>query len=181
VDAQPLWRTCCVRLRKKLRIHSRTTPVKPKPSCNLCNRRSWSTQSKAADISRRHSNVTCLRSAAVNISDQTRNNAVSVECCRSCHGTAYDFAVRNRNHRLCCTEDIVTCGSCVMSCTSFFRASDPAIYEAPKTSITDSSRYISVACQSLQVTWLNVALEEICFEAENHTGWPWPVIGQQVV
>ena len=24
------------------------------------------------------------------------------------------------------------CGSCVTGCTSFFRASDPAIYEAPK-------------------------------------------------
>ena len=35
------------------------------------------------------------------------------------------------------------CGSCVTSCTSFFRASDPAIYEAPETSITDSSLYIS--------------------------------------
>jgi len=56
------------------------------------------------------------------------------------------------------------CGSCVTSCTSFFRGSDPAIYEAPKTSITDCSSYIPVACQSLQVTWLNVALEEICFD-----------------
>jgi len=56
------------------------------------------------------------------------------------------------------------CGSCVTSCTSFFRGSDPAIYEAPETSITDSSPYNSVACQSLQVTWLNVALEEICFD-----------------
>ena len=55
-------------------------------------------------------------------------------------------------------------GSCVTSCTSFFRGSDPAIYEAPETTITDSSPYISVACQSLQVTWLNVALEEICFD-----------------
>ena len=50
------------------------------------------------------------------------------------------------------------CGSCLTSCTSFFRGSDPAIYEAPETGITDSSPYISVACQSLQVTWLNVAL-----------------------
>ena len=56
------------------------------------------------------------------------------------------------------------CGSCVMSCTSFFRGSDPAIYKAPETGITDSSPYISVACQSPQVTWLNVALEEICFD-----------------
>ena len=32
------------------------------------------------------------------------------------------------------------------------------------TSITDSSPYIPVACRSLQVTWLNVALEEICFD-----------------
>jgi len=56
------------------------------------------------------------------------------------------------------------CGNCVTSCTSFFRGSDPAIYEAPETSITNSSPYISVACQSLQVTWLNVALEEICFD-----------------
>ena len=55
------------------------------------------------------------------------------------------------------------CRSCVTSCTSFFRGSDPAIYEAPETNITDSLPYISVACQSLQVTWLNVALEEICF------------------
>ena len=55
------------------------------------------------------------------------------------------------------------CGSCMTSCTSFFRASDPAIYKAPETSITDSSPYIPVACQRLQVTWLNVALEEICF------------------
>jgi len=54
------------------------------------------------------------------------------------------------------------CGSCVTSCTSFFRGGDPTIYDAPATSITDSSPYISVACQSLQVTWLNVALEEIC-------------------
>jgi len=38
------------------------------------------------------------------------------------------------------------CGSCVTSCTSFFRANDPAICEAPETSITDSSPYISVAC-----------------------------------
>jgi len=56
------------------------------------------------------------------------------------------------------------CGNCVTSCTSFFRGSDPAIHEAPETTITDSSPYISVACQSLQVTWLNVALEEICFD-----------------
>ena len=58
------------------------------------------------------------------------------------------------------------CGSCVTSCTSFFRASDPAIYEAPETSqlITDSSPCIPVACQSLQVAWLNVAVEEICFD-----------------
>ena len=56
------------------------------------------------------------------------------------------------------------CGSCVMSCTSFFRGSDPAIQEAPKTSITDSFPYISVACQSLQVTWLNVAIEKIRFD-----------------
>jgi len=56
------------------------------------------------------------------------------------------------------------CGNCVTSCTSFFRGSDPAIYEAPETSITDSSPYIPVAWQSLQVTWLNVALEEICFD-----------------
>jgi len=56
------------------------------------------------------------------------------------------------------------CGNCVTSCTSFFRGSDAAIYEAPETTITDSSPYISVACQSLQVTWLNVALEEICFD-----------------
>jgi len=59
------------------------------------------------------------------------------------------------------------CGSCVTSCTSFFRGSDPAVYEAPETSITDSSPYISVACQSLYVTWLNVALEEICFDANS--------------
>ena len=30
--------------------------------------------------------------------------------------------------------------------------------------ITDSSPYIPVACQNLQVTWLTVALEEICFD-----------------
>jgi len=59
------------------------------------------------------------------------------------------------------------CGSCVMSCVSFFRGSDPAIYETPETSITDSSPYISVACQSLQVTSLNVAHEEICFDVVN--------------
>ena len=53
------------------------------------------------------------------------------------------------------------CGSCVTSCTSFFRGSDPAIYEAPETTITESSPYISVACQSLQVTWLNVAIENV--------------------
>ena len=57
------------------------------------------------------------------------------------------------------------CGSCVTSCTSFFRGSDPAIYKAPdETNITDSSPYISVACQSLQVTWLNVAIEKIRFD-----------------
>jgi len=56
------------------------------------------------------------------------------------------------------------CGSCVTSYTSFFRGSDPAIYEAPETSITNTSPYISDACQSLQVTWLNVALEKICFD-----------------
>jgi len=44
------------------------------------------------------------------------------------------------------------CGNYVTSCTSFFRGSDPAIYEAPETTITDSSPYTSVACQSLQVT-----------------------------
>jgi len=31
------------------------------------------------------------------------------------------------------------CGSCVTSCTLFFRGSDPAIYEAPETSITDNN------------------------------------------
>jgi len=56
------------------------------------------------------------------------------------------------------------CGSYVTSGTSFFRGSDPAIYETPETSITDSSPYIFVACQSRQVTWLNVAHEEICFD-----------------
>jgi len=35
------------------------------------------------------------------------------------------------------------CGSCVASYTSFFRGSDPAIYEAPETSFTDSSPYSS--------------------------------------
>jgi len=55
------------------------------------------------------------------------------------------------------------CGNCVTSYTSFFRGSDPAIYEASETTITDSSPYTSVACQSLQITWLNVAFEEICF------------------
>jgi len=40
------------------------------------------------------------------------------------------------------------CGSCVTSCTSFFRGSDPAIYGAPETSITDSSPYIRVACRT---------------------------------
>ena len=44
------------------------------------------------------------------------------------------------------------CGNCVTSCTSFFRGSDPAIYKAPETGITDSFPYIPVACQSLQVT-----------------------------
>ena len=48
------------------------------------------------------------------------------------------------------------CGNCVTSCTSFFRGSDPVIYEAPETTITYSSPYTSVAFQSLQVTWLNV-------------------------
>jgi len=56
------------------------------------------------------------------------------------------------------------CGNCVTSCTSFFRGSDPAIYEAPEATITDCSPYTSVACQSLQVTWLNVTLQEICFD-----------------
>ena len=56
------------------------------------------------------------------------------------------------------------CGNCVTSCTSFFGGSDPAIYKAPETGITDSFPYISVACQSLQVTWLNVAIEKICFD-----------------
>jgi len=57
-----------------------------------------------------------------------------------------------------------TCLRLCGSCTSFFRASGPAICEAPETSVTDSSPYISVACQNLQVTWLNVALEKICFD-----------------
>jgi len=56
------------------------------------------------------------------------------------------------------------CGSRVTSCTSFFRGSDPGTYEAPETSITDSPPYISIACQSLQVTWLDVALDEIYFD-----------------
>jgi len=56
------------------------------------------------------------------------------------------------------------CGSRMTSCTSFFRGSDPGTYEAPETSITDSSPYISIACQSLQVTWLDVALDEIYFD-----------------
>ena len=38
------------------------------------------------------------------------------------------------------------CRNCVTSCTSFFRGSDPAIYKAPETGITDSFPYISVAC-----------------------------------
>ena len=56
------------------------------------------------------------------------------------------------------------CGNCVTSCTSFFRGSDPAIYEAPEATITDCSPYTSVACQSFQVTWLNVTIQEICFD-----------------
>ena len=56
------------------------------------------------------------------------------------------------------------CGNCVTSCTSFFRGSDPAIYKAPETGITDSFPYISVACQSLWVTWLDVAIEKIGFD-----------------
>jgi len=51
-----------------------------------------------------------------------------------------------------------------MSCTLFFRGSDPAIYKAPETGITVSSPYISVACQSLQVTWLDVAIEKTGFD-----------------
>jgi len=35
----------------------------------------------------------------------------ATECCRSCHGTACDFGVRNRRHRLCCTEDVVDLSS----------------------------------------------------------------------
>ena len=29
--------------------------------------------------------------------------ALLIKCCRFCHGTACDFGVRNRKHRLCCT------------------------------------------------------------------------------
>jgi len=36
---------------------------------------------------------------------------LSHKCCRSCHGTACDFGVRNRRHRLCCTEDIADLSS----------------------------------------------------------------------
>ena len=36
------------------------------------------------------------------------------------------------------------CGNCVTSCTSFFRGSDPAIYKAPETGITDTHTHTPV-------------------------------------
>ena len=37
------------------------------------------------------------------------------------------------------------------------------VKKTPETSIADSPPDVSVACQSLQITWLDVALEQICF------------------
>ena len=73
MDACPLQRTCCVRPWRKLQIHSRTAPAKPNPSCSLCNRRSWSTQSNAADMSSKPNNVTYLWSAAILCYRVTKN------------------------------------------------------------------------------------------------------------
>ena len=49
--------------------------------------------------------------AAAEVRRVRRWRCTAIKCCRSCHGTACDFGVRNRRHRLCCTEDIVDLSS----------------------------------------------------------------------
>ena len=51
-------------------------------------------------------------------------------------------------------------GSCVTSCTSFFRDSDPAIYEAPETTITDSSPFsIYLKYSKTKLPWFSCLLQ----------------------
>jgi len=64
---------CCARSVRNEQIHSSATLLMPKVSCSRCNSRSWSTQSKAADRSSRHSSVTCHVSAAISTSDHTHS------------------------------------------------------------------------------------------------------------
>ena len=48
--------------------------------------------------------ITVFRTAAAaEVRRVRRWRCTAIKCCRSCHGTACDFGVRNRKHRLCCT------------------------------------------------------------------------------
>jgi len=71
--------------------------------------------------------------AAAEVRRVGRWRCTATKCCRSCHGTACDFGVRNRRHRGTDSAALRTswiclrlCGSCVTGCTSFFKSSDPA-------------------------------------------------------
>jgi len=72
-----------------------------------------------------------------------RWRCTATKCCRSCHGTACDFGVRNggtnsaalRTSRTC----LRLCGSCVTSCTSFFRAGGLVGYTAWSQPYADSA------------------------------------------
>ena len=52
-----------------------------------------------------------VAAAAAEVRRVRRWRCTATKCCRSCRGTACDFGVRNRRHRLCCTEDIVDVSS----------------------------------------------------------------------
>ena len=71
--------TVCVRWRTNDSIHNKTVLCRLNAVESRWIRKSWSTVSNAADISRRHKSVTKPLSDALRMSDTTFKTAVSVE------------------------------------------------------------------------------------------------------
>ena len=80
------------------RIHSNRELECSSHCCNRCECSVFTAHAAAA-------------AAAAQVRRVGRRRCTATKCCRSCHGTACDFGVRNRKHRLCCTEDIVDLSS----------------------------------------------------------------------
>ena len=70
---------------------------------------SWRCVNKITEGNSSVCNSKCTRchqqrhAAAAEVCRVRRWRCTATKCCRSCHGTACDFGVRNRRHRLCCT------------------------------------------------------------------------------